>query len=138
MHAVAYLMSGLIEAHDRTFCEVYGFAASKDDGSPPRKRLEAGFDKLIDVADLSDGACAARSARPASTSSSILGGYTKDSRFLAFAGRPAPIQISYLGYPGSVGAPFIDYIIADDFVVPKDAADATSPSRSSICRTASR
>ncbi len=122
MHAVAYLMSGLVEAHDRTFCEVYGFAASKNDGSPPRKRLEAGFDKLVDVADLPDGALC-REIREAGIDILVdLGGYTKDSRFLALAGRPAPIQISYLGYPGSVGAPFIDYIIADDFVVPKETA----------------
>lgn len=123
MHAVAYLMSGLIEAHDRTFCEVYGFAASRDDGSPPRKRLQAGFDRLIDVADLPDGALC-REIREAGIDILVdLGGYTKDSRFLALAGRPAPIQISYLGYPGSAGAPFIDYIIADDFVVPREAAE---------------
>jgi protein O-GlcNAc transferase len=122
MHAVAYLMSGLVEAHDRTFCEVYGFAASKNDGSPPRKRLEAGFDKLVDVADLSDGAMCREISEAGIDILVDLGGYTKDSRFLALAGRPAPIQISYLGYPGSVGAPFIDYIIADDFVVPKDTA----------------
>src|SRR5262249_10781056 len=50
------------------------------------------------------------------------GGYTKDSRFSALAGRPAPIQISYLGYPGTVGVPFIDYIIADEFVIPRGIA----------------
>ena len=122
MHAVAYLMSGLVEAHDRTFCEVYGFAASKDDGSPPRQRLTAAFDKLIDVSQLPDQAlCSA--IRNAGVDILVdLGGYTKDSRFLALVERPAPIQISYLGYPGSLGAPFIDYIIADDFVVPRDAA----------------
>lgn len=123
MHAVAYLMSGLVEAHDRTFCEVYGFAASKDDGSPPRKRLQAAFDKLIDVANLSDGALCRQISEAGIDILVDLGGYTKDSRFLALAGRPAPIQISYLGYPGSLGAPFIDYIIADDFVVPKETAE---------------
>lgn len=123
MHAVAYLMSGLIEAHDRTFCEVYGFAASKDDGSPPRRRLESAFEKLIDVVKLPDDALA-REIREAEIDILVdLGGYTKDNRFLALAGRPAPIQISYLGYPGSLGAPFIDYIIADDFVVPKETAE---------------
>jgi predicted O-linked N-acetylglucosamine transferase (SPINDLY family) len=123
MHAVAYLMSGLIEVHDRAFCEVVGFAASKNDGSPPRRRLEAGFDKLIDVANLPDGALCGEIRKAGIDILVDLGGYTKDSRFLALAGRPAPIQISYLGYPGSLGAPFIDYIIADDFVVPKEAAE---------------
>ena len=123
MHAVSYLMSGLVEAHDRAFCEVYGFAASRDDSSPPRKRLEAAFDKLVDVANLSDDALC-REVREAGVDILVdLGGYTKDSRFPALAGRPAPIQISYLGYPGSLGAPFIDYIIADDFVVPKETAE---------------
>jgi predicted O-linked N-acetylglucosamine transferase (SPINDLY family) len=121
-HAVAYLMSGLIEAHDRSFFEVYGFVASKDDGSPARKRLKTAFDTFIDVADLPDDVLC-REIRKAGIDILVdLGGHTKNSRFFALAGRPAPIQISYLGYPGSVGAPFIDYIIADNFVVPGSAA----------------
>ena len=122
-HAVAYLMSGLIEAHDRSFCEVYGFAASRDDGSPARKRLTTAFDKFIDVANLPDDALC-REIREAGIDILVdLGGHTKNSRFFALAGRPAPIQISYLGYPGSVGAPFVDYIIADDFVVHASAVE---------------
>jgi predicted O-linked N-acetylglucosamine transferase (SPINDLY family) len=122
MHAVAFLISGLIEAHDRSFCDVYGFSASADDGSPPRKRLEAAFDAWVDVGKLPDDALC-REIRNAEIDILVdLGGYTKDSRFSALVGRPAPIQISYLGYPGSLGAPFIDYIIADEFVIPRDIA----------------
>jgi protein O-GlcNAc transferase len=104
MHAVAYLISGLIEAHDRSFCDVYGFSASADDGSPPRKRLEAAFDKFVGVANLPDDALCREISNTEIEILVDLGGYTKDSRFSALAGRPAPIQISYLGYPGTVGA----------------------------------
>jgi protein O-GlcNAc transferase len=121
-HAIAYLISGVIEAHNRSVFDVFGFSASTDDGSPPRKRLAAAFDKFVDVAKLPDDVLC-REIREAEIDILIdLGGYTKDSRVSALAGRPAPIQISYLGYPGSVGAPFIDYIIADEFVIPRDLA----------------
>ena len=122
LHPVAFLTAGLIEAHDRSFCEVYGFSASADDGSPERKRLVAAFDHMVDVAALS-GEALCREIRKAEIDILIdLGGHTKDSRILDLARRPAPIQVSYLGYPGSVGAPFIDYIIADRFVIPADTA----------------
>lgn len=122
-HPVTNLVAGLIETHDRSFCKVYGFAASEDDDSPRRKRLTAAFDQFVDVARLSDEALC-REVRNAEIDILIdLGGYTKGSRMLALAGRPAPIQISHLGYPGSVAAPFIDYMIADRFVVPKDTLE---------------
>ena len=121
-HPVTFLTTGLIEAHDRSFCEVYGFSASADDGSAERKRLMAAFDRFTDVATLSDEALCGEIRRAEIDILVDLGGHTKDSRFLALAQRPAPIQISYLGYPGSTGAPFIDYIIADPFVIPADAA----------------
>jgi protein O-GlcNAc transferase len=119
-HAVAFLLSGLIEAHDRSFCETYGLFASPDDDSPERKRLAAGFDRCIDVAGLSDTELC-HQVRAAGIDILVdLGGHTKDSRLLDLARRPALIQISYLGYPGSTGAPFIDYIFADEFVIPKE------------------
>jgi protein O-GlcNAc transferase len=121
-HPVAFLMTGLIEAHDRSFCEVYGFSASADDDSPQRKRLVGAFDHFIDVTRLSDEALYEEIRKAGIDVIIDLGGHTKDSRLLALARRAAPIQISYLGYPGSTGAPFVDYILADDFVVPKEAA----------------
>ena len=121
-HPVAYLTTGLIEAHDRSFCEVYGFSASADDGSPAHKRLTAAFDHVIEVATLS-GEELCREIRNAEIDILIdLGGHTKDSRMMDLVWRPAPIQVSYLGYPGSVGASFIDYIMADRFVIPLDTA----------------
>jgi protein O-GlcNAc transferase len=119
-HPVTFLTTGLIEAHDRSFCEVYGFSASPSDESPEGRRLIGAFDRFIDVSALSDeGLC--QEIGTAKIDILIdLGGHTKDSRMLALAQRPAPIQISYLGYPGSTGASFIDYIIADPFVVPGD------------------
>lgn len=121
-HPVAFLTSGLIEAHDRSFCEVYGFSASADDGSPERKRLAAAFDRLIDVTNPSREELCSEMRKAEIDILIDLGGHTKDSRILDPAARPAPIQVSYLGYPGSVGASFIDYIIADRFVIPADTA----------------
>jgi protein O-GlcNAc transferase len=121
-HPVAFLTTGLIEAHDRSFCEVYGFSASADDRSPERKRLAAAFDRLIDVTHPSREELCSEVRRAGIDILIDLGGHTKGSRILDLAARPAPIQISYLGYPGSVGASFIDYIIADRFVIPADAA----------------
>jgi protein O-GlcNAc transferase len=121
-HPVTFLTTGLIEAHDRSSCEVYGFSAWADDGSPEGKRLRAAFDYLIDVSALSDEALCQEIRRAEIDILIDLGGHTKNSRILALGLRPAPIQVSYLGYPGSTGAPFIDYIIADSFVIPADAA----------------
>ena len=121
-HAITFLTTGMIEAHNRSFCEVVGFSAAADDGSPQRKRLTAALDRFIDVGTLSDDGLCGEIGRAEIDILVDLGGYTQDSRMLALAQRPAPIQISYLGYPGTTGAPFIDYIIADPFVIPADAA----------------
>ena len=121
-HPVAFLTTGLIEAHDRSFCDVYGFSASANDGSPERKRLVAAFDHMVDVAAPSGEALCREIGKAEIDILIDLGGHTKGSRILDLAGRPAPIQVSYLGYPGSVGASFIDYIIADRFVIPPDTA----------------
>jgi predicted O-linked N-acetylglucosamine transferase (SPINDLY family) len=120
-HPVTFLTTGLVEAHDRSFCEVYGFSASAEDGSPERKRLMAAFDHIVDVSALSDEAICGEIRRAGIDILIDLGGHTRDSRMLALAERPAPIQVSYLGYPGTVGASFIDYIVADRFVIPEDA-----------------
>jgi predicted O-linked N-acetylglucosamine transferase (SPINDLY family) len=120
-HPTSYLLAELIELHDRDRFEVYGFSVGSDDRSQMRQRLRSAFDDFIDVRGMSDEALAA-AIRNAEIDIIIdLGGHTHDGRILALAGRPAPVQVTYLGYPGTVGAPFIDYAIVDRHVVPVEA-----------------
>ncbi|HLJ20044.1 MAG TPA: tetratricopeptide repeat protein, partial [Stellaceae bacterium] len=119
-HANAYLMAELIELHDRTRFEVMAFAWGHDDGGPTRKRLRKTFDRFVDVNEMSDLALA-RQIRELGIDIAIdVNGYGPDCRPRALAYRPAPLQVNYVGYPATMGAEFIDYIIADPFVVPTD------------------
>jgi protein O-GlcNAc transferase len=117
-HATAYLMAELFEAHDRERFELFAFSLGPDRQTPMRARLTAAFDRFFDVRLASD-----RDASRAIVENEIdiavdLKGFTKDSRIGILACRPAPIQVNYLGYPGTMGAAFIDYIIADPIVAP--------------------
>ena len=119
-HATGSLIAELLERHDRTRFEVFGYCFSADDGSDMRKRLLAAFDRLVDVRKLSHAEAARRIHDDAIDILVDLKGYTKDARTEILAHRPAPVQVNFLGYPGSMGADFIDYIIADAFVAPMD------------------
>ena len=119
-HATAYLMAELFERHDRDRFEVYAFSWGRDDGSPMRKRLEQAFDHFIDVRQMSNADVAWQMADLGIQLAIDLMGYTKDRRSGILAHRPAPIQVNYLGFPGTMGADFIDYILVDSFVVPAD------------------
>ena len=117
-HATAYLMAELFERHDRSRFEIIGVSFGVDDRSEVRKRLAAAFDKFYDVRRKSDEEVA-RLLHDLQVDIAIdLKGYTRDSRPSILAYRPAPIQASYLGFPGTMGAEFIDYIIADKTVAP--------------------
>lgn len=117
-HATAFLMAEMFERHDRTRFETIAVSFSVDDGSVTRQRLIAAFDQFHDVRGKSDREVA-QLLRGLEVDIAIdLKGYTNDSRPEIFAHRPAPIQASYLGYPGTMGTPFIDYIIADRIVAP--------------------
>ena len=119
-HATAYLIAELIERHDRERFEVVGVSFGPDDGSDMRARLINAFDRFVDVAD-SDDEKAARLIKRAGVDIAIdLMGHTQHARPGILALRPAPIQASYLGFPGTTGADFIDYVIADPIVVPFD------------------
>ncbi len=120
IHAVAYMLPELFESHDRSEFEVYGYSLCPDDQSPIRKRLIAGFDHFRDFTNLSDRAAAQRIADDEIDILVDLQGYTNLCRTEILAMRPAPIQASYLGYPGTMGAEFIDYILADEYVIPND------------------
>ena len=119
-HAMAYQMAELFEKHDRSRYEIFAFSFSTEPEDDMRARLVKGFDQFIDVSKQSDHAIAELVRKMEIDIAVDLMGFTNNSRPGIFALRPAPIQASYLGYPGTMGAPFIDYIIADPVVVPKE------------------
>ncbi len=120
-HAVGQLLAGVFEAHDRGRFETYGFSSGPDDGSDLRRRLERSFDHFINVLGWSDHAIAARMAELEIDIAIDLGGHSSDGRTRVLSFRPAPLQISLLGYPGTLAADYVDYMVADSVVVP--AAD---------------
>jgi protein O-GlcNAc transferase len=120
-HATAYLLAGLIEQHDRSRFEVIGVSFGPNDASGTRHRIRGAFDRFLDVRGLSDLA-AAELIRTHEIDVAIdLKGFTGGCRPGILAPRPAPVQAAYLGFPGTMGADFIDYIIADRWVIPPDA-----------------
>ncbi len=119
-HAVAFLTAGLFEHHDRTRFEIIAVALNPDIPSPTRDRLKSAFDHFIHAYDKSDHAVAMLLAKMGVDIAVDLAGPTQNSRPQIFAYRPAPVQVSYLGFPGTQGTEHIDYIIADDFVIPED------------------
>ncbi|MEA1674310.1 tetratricopeptide repeat protein [Nitrospirillum sp. BR 11163] len=122
-HPTAYLMAGVLERHDRAAVAVTAFSYGPDDGSSMRARLRAGADRFIDLARLDDRA-AAHAIRAAGVDILVdLKGYTEGGRPGITLLRPAPVQVQYLGYPGTLGrGAGIDYVLADAVVLPPDRA----------------
>lgn len=119
-HPTAQLMAELFERHDRTRFEVSAFAFGPDDNSAMRKRLVAAFDSFEDVRGLSDLDVAQLLHSREIDIAVDLNGHTHDARPGIFSHRPAPVQVNYLVYPGTTGASFMDYILADRIVLPVD------------------
>ena len=118
-HATAYLMAGLFETHDKTRFETYALSFGPDKQDEMRARLSGAFDQFIDVRRHTDLEVAELMRRMEIDIAIDLKGYTGESRCGIFAHRAAPIQVNYLGYPGSMGTSYIDYIIADRHVIPE-------------------
>jgi len=117
-HATAYLAARLFELHDRDRFELIAVSYGPDDHSATRARLQRAFDKFVDVRGMSD-AQAARLMHEMEVDIAVdLKGLTAESRLAILAHRPAPVQATYLGYPGTVGADYIDYVLADRVVIP--------------------
>jgi protein O-GlcNAc transferase len=117
-HPVSILAAELFEIHDRSRFELTAFSFGPDTQDPMRRRMERTFERFIDVRTHSDEDIA-RLARSMEIDIAVdLGGFTQGCRPGIFAMRAAPVQISYLGYAGSMGAEYIDYLIADSTVVP--------------------
>jgi protein O-GlcNAc transferase len=119
-HPVASAIVDLIERHDRTRFEIIGVSFGRDDASEIRSRLVRAFDRFHDVAEDGDQAVAELLRRLDVHIAVDLNGLTRGCRPGVLARRPAPIQVAYLGYPGTTGADFIDYILADAIVLPLD------------------
>ncbi len=117
--ATAYLMAELYELHDRTKFEVIAIDNGGGDGSPMRRRLESAFDRLVYINQMTDDEAAHRIRAEEIDILVNLNGYFGAPRMGVFARRSAPVQVNYLGFPATLGAPYMDYIIADRIVIPE-------------------
>jgi len=118
-HATAQLMAELFELHNRDRFEVFAYSYGPDDHSPMRARLDRAFDRFVDIGALSHRDATQRIHADGIDILVDLKGYTYHARPAISAYRPAPLQVSYLGYPATMGGDFIDYIIVDPIVVPE-------------------
>ena len=118
-HPVAYLTAGLFEQHDRSRFELTAFAFGPEANDPMRARMSKAFDRFLDVDHRTDVEVATLARELGIDIAVNLNGITEFSRSRIFALRAAPLQLNYLGYPGTMGASFMDYLIADGVIVPR-------------------
>lgn len=118
-HAVSFLIAELFEKHDRSKFELIAFSFGLNTEDQMRRRAIEAFDQFIDVSQFSDQEVASMARKLEIDIAIDLGGFTTDCRTGIFAFRAAPLQISYLGYPGTMGAEYIDYLIADKTIIPE-------------------
>lgn len=118
-HAISYLIAGLIESHNTSSFDVTGISLQPEDPSEIGQRIKRAFTRFIDVSKMTDGQTT-QLMRDLEIDIAIdLNGYTKGARSMIFAHRAAPVQVNYLGFPGTMGADYIDYLIADPTLIPE-------------------
>jgi predicted O-linked N-acetylglucosamine transferase (SPINDLY family) len=117
-HATTFLMARLFEVHDKARFELIAFSFGPPIDDAMRRRVVAAFDRFVDVSDLTDAEVASLSREWHVDVAVDLKGFTKDARPGIFAHRAAAVQVQYLGYPGTMGVPYIDYVVADATVIP--------------------
>ena len=120
-HPVSILIAELIETHDRTRFEITAFAFGPPSEDAMRRRLERAFDQFIDVRGRSDRQIALLAREMHIDIAVDLGGFTHHCRPGIFALRAAPLQVGFLGYPGTLGAPYLDYLLADPILIPESS-----------------
>lgn len=125
-HPAAYLVTELLELHDRQHFEVFAYSYGPRDEGAMRQRITAAVDHFVDIAWIGDDQAAARIRDDRIDILIDLKGYTVGDRLGIMARRPSPVQVTWLGYPGTTGAAFIDYLIADPLIVPPDSAHGCS------------
>jgi predicted O-linked N-acetylglucosamine transferase (SPINDLY family) len=117
-HAIGYLMAEVLELHDRSKVEVFAYYCGPPSDSPHAQRNKAAVEHWVDIRPMSDDEATARIAADGIDVLVDVNGLTKDARSGIFARRAAPIQVNWLGFPGSMGSPYHNYIIADDWIIP--------------------
>lgn len=118
-HPTSYLAMGLLRHHNKQRFEIIIYDTSYDDGKVVRRQIFSKADMVKDISKLSDAQAASIIHKDKIDVLVDLNGLTEGTRLGIFAYRPAPVQISYLGFPGGTGLPFVDYIIADEYTLPK-------------------
>jgi len=121
-HATAFLAAGLFEFHDRQRFEIVAYSTGPDDHSPMRARIERAFDRFVDLRGRDPHAIAEAIRRDGVDILVDLKGHTEGASPIVLARRPAPIQVHYLGYPGTLGGGLVDYLIGDPNVTPTEHA----------------
>lgn len=119
-HATSYLMANLFELHDKSQFEIIAFSFGPPIQDEMQQRLASSFDQFFDVCDQSDAQIIALSRELEIDIAVDLKGFTRGMRLELFANHVAPIQVNYLGYPGTMAAPYIDYIIADKTLITEE------------------
>lgn len=119
-HPVGHLMAGIFERHDRRRFELIAISIGTDDGSPLRQRIQGAFDRFVDARPMASRQVAEAMRELEVDVAVDLAGFTSDSRSDIFSHRPAPVQVNYLGYPGTLGTGYMDYIVADRHVIPPE------------------
>lgn len=117
-HVISHVTRLLYALHDHSRFEVYGYALNPDDGSAVRREIEQDCDRFVELSELSDSQAAERILSDGVDILVDLAGYTTGARSEIFALRPAPLQVSYLGFPGTTGAEYMDYFITDPTACP--------------------
>ncbi len=120
MHAVPHLIASVFEQHDRSAFDIRAVSFGQDQPTHMRTRLIRAFERFDDVQSMTEDVIARELRKDEIDIAIDLNGHTKDARLGIFAARPAPVQVTFLGYPGTTGAPFFDYVLADPFVLPHD------------------
>ena len=118
-HAIGYLMAELFELHDRSKVEIFAYYCGPKSDSPLNTRIKAAVEHWTDIREMKDDEAAAKIAADGIDILVDVNGHTRDSRTGVFARRPAPVQVNWLGFPGTMGTAYHHYIIADDWIVPE-------------------
>lgn len=119
-HAVGFLTAEVFGLHDRSKVDVFGYYSGVRTNDGMQARIKATFDHWTDITDFTDAAAVKKIRDDGIDILIDLNGYSKDARLNVFAARPAPILVNWLGFPGTMGSPYHNYIIADEFIVPKE------------------
>jgi predicted O-linked N-acetylglucosamine transferase (SPINDLY family) len=126
-HAMSFLIAELLECHDRSHFEVYGYCASPEDGSEIRARVLAAMDHHVSIKSMTDEQAASRIRADEIDILIDLNGLTRGARVGVLRWKPAPVQITYLGYIGPIPLPELDYILCDEVAIPPELDSAYHP-----------